>query len=316
VVPPRPVSVLNSGRDGGVAVALLDLGPMRSTHDRITLTIPDRSFVGRVVVAGSDTRRGRYTLLSATGIYDVGGAKRSRSTTAVFPPTDFRFLRIRATNVSRITGATVEGGEQDVRTVERDAKRLATRQAGRRTVHTLDFDFARVPVNEIRVSASSAQYDRPVVVEVSNDRFGRSWRVVATGRIQRFPGSTPGPIRVDTRARYLRVKIENGDDPPLEGIEVVATSRSYALVLEGDHPRPYQLLYGAPGVRAPSYEFARIPLSGDLVGGQLLPERPNRAFDVADEPFGERYRWLLQVALAAAALVVAAAGFLALRKRA
>jgi hypothetical protein len=36
---------------------------------------------------------------------------------------------------------------------------------------------------------------------------------------------------------------------------------------------------------------------------------------VPGEPFGERHRWLVQVALALAALVVAAAGFLAFRRR-
>ena len=312
----RPVRVLNSGREGPYAVALLDLGPRRAAHDRVVLETPDRDFVGRVVVFGADRRDGPFTRLSATGIYDVAGASRARSTTAVFPLIDFRYLRVRATGISRIAGASVARGQARGATVERAAKRISTRQSGSRTIVTLDFDHARVPVDEIRVSARTPRYDRAVVVSVSNDEFGRSFRVVSGGRISRFEGSSPSPIPVGARARYVRVAIENGDDPPLRDVRGRATSRSYALVLEGDHARPYRLLYGAPAVGPPSYEFARIPISGDLVGGTLLPERANPAFAEPEKPFGERHRWLIQVALAVAALAVAAAGFLALRRRA
>jgi hypothetical protein len=321
-LPPPPaggveqVTVLNSGRRGGFAVALLDLGPPRAIRDRIELDVPDRGFVGRAVVLGADRRAGPYTRLSATGIYDVRGARRARSTTAVFPPSDFRFLLIRASGVSRIEGATVSGAEGRPATVEREPRSATTRQSGRRTLVTLDFGYRNMPVDELRVSARTARYDRPVVVEASN--AARVWRPVAGGRISRFPGSSAGPIPLGVRARYVRVQIDNGDDPPLAGIEIEATSRSHALLLEGGHERPYRLHYGAPGVRAPNYEFARIPLDPDAatVRGELASERRNPAFDLPGKPFGERYRWLLQLALALAAIGVAAGGFLALRRRA
>lgn len=314
----EPVQVLNSGRRDGAAVALLDLGPGRASHDRIVLQVPDRNFVGRAVVLGANRPEGPFTRLSATGIYDVRGARRARSTTAVFPTSIFRYLEVRATGVTRIESATISRGAEPPRSVERTPRRTNIRQSGRRTVVTLDLGYRNVPVDEVRISAGTKRYDRPIVVETSNDRFGRRWVFAAGGRISRFEGSLPGPIPVGVRTRYVRVKIENGDDPALAGIRVEATSRSHAVVLEGGHEAPYTLFYGAPGVRAPSYEFARIPLDPKkpVQEGVLAAERVNPAFAVPEEPFGERYRWLLQVALAAAALVVASAGFLALRRRA
>jgi len=311
----EPVRVLNSGTEGGRAVALLDLGPRREVRDRVELDVPDRGFVGRVVVLGADRPEGPFRRLSATGIYDVRGAERARSTTAVFPATIFRYLLVRATGVSGIAGATVSGSEGRSPTVVRTPRRVATRRSGPRTVVMLDFASRNLPVDELRVSARSRRYDRPIVVEASND--GRSWRPVAAARISRFEGSSPGPIAIGVRARFVRLRIENGDDPPLVGLAVTATSRSRALVLEGGHPLPYRVLYGVPGLRAPDYEFARIPFAASrtTVTGVLGPERPNPAFEQPGEPFGERHRWLLQVALALAALVVAAAGFLAFRRR-
>jgi len=319
--PPRAASaesveVLNSGRESGRAVALLDLGPRREVRDRVELDVPDTGFIGRVVVLGAYGPEGPFTRLSATGIYDVRGAERARSTTAVFPATIFRYLLVRATGVSRVTGATVSGTEGRPPTVVRPARRIATRQSGPRTIVTLDFGNRNVPVDELRVSARSARYDRPIVVEATND--GRSWRLVAGARISRFEGSSPGPIAIGVRSRFVRLKIENGDDPPLVGVEVTATSRSRALVLEGGHALPYRLLYGAPGLQAPDYEFSRIPFapSRTTVTGVLGPDRANPAFEAPGKPFGERNRWLVQVALALAALVVASAGFLAFRRRA
>ena len=310
------VRVLNSGRQGGRAVALLDLGRRREVRDRVELDVPGRGFVGRVAVLGADRPEGPFTHLSTTGIYDVRGARRARSTTAVFPATIHRYLLLRATGVSRIDGAAVSGSEGRPPIVQRPARRITTREVGRRTIIRLDFGARNLPVEELRIFAGAKQYDRPVVIEASNN--SRSWRFAGGARISRFPGSAPGPIAIDVRARYIRVTIDNGDDPPLTGIRIEANSRSHAIVLEDGHPFPFRLLYGDPDLNAPDYEFARIPFppTRATVPGVLGAERANPAFDLPEQPFGERYRWLLQVALAAAALVVAAGGFLALRRRA
>ena len=70
--------------------------------------MPDREFVGEVEVLGSSTgAEGSYAALSETQIYAVRGAVAARSTTALFPSTDFRYLLVRARGVSRIDGATV-----------------------------------------------------------------------------------------------------------------------------------------------------------------------------------------------------------------
>ena len=312
----EPVLVLNSGRRGGAAVVLLDLGRRRALRDRVVLDVPDRDFVGRAVIRGSDRRHGPFTVLGATGIYDVSGAQRARSTTAVFAVTDYRFLEVRATGVTRITGATVARGAEQPYQVDRQPRRTTARTEGGRTVVTLDFGYRNVPVDELRITAATRRYDRQVVVEATNNRA--AWNFVSSGRVSRFQGSVPSPIPVGTSARFLRVTIDNGDDPPLEGIEVRALSRSYALVLEGGHRAPYTLYYGARGVRPPNYEFARLPLSNNarIDGATLTPERLNREFEFPERPFGERHGWIFSAALAAAALVVAVAGFLAMRRRA
>ena len=89
----RRVPVLNSGRQGRYAVALLDLGAQRRVRDRAVLDIPERGFVGRAVVLGADRRRGTvYAALEDRDLRHSGAAEPARSTLAVFPPSDFRYL--------------------------------------------------------------------------------------------------------------------------------------------------------------------------------------------------------------------------------
>lgn len=311
--------VLNSGTRAGAAVALLDLGSRPRLYDRIDLQIPTKNFVGRVTVSGSDRRDGPFTRLSTTGIYDIEGARSARSTTAVVPPSDFRFLALRATGARRIAGAVVTGAGDRQRVVRRRHALLDTPAGtGRRSVYLLDFGVPRLPVSELSVSSSTRVYERPVLVEGSDDR--RRWVLLTRARIFRFRGSRSAPVAFLSRSRYLRVTIENGDDSLLEGVRLETRGPSSAILLEPGHRPPFRLLYGGPEVQAPSYEFARIPAPAPAVvldPTQLGPERVNPSFVPPPDArsFAERNPRLIQGALALAALVLCAGGFLALRRR-
>lgn len=320
VAAPEAVPVLNSGRQGRFAIALLDLGARRRIRDRVALDVPDRSFVGRAEVLGADDRHGPFTRLSATGIYDVRGAHPARSTVAVFPPSDFRYLIVRATGISHIVGASVSGARERPRLLRRTVRSTSQRQDGTRTIVTLDLGFRNVPVDELRITAETARYERPVTILSSN--FRQRFVPLTAARIFRFPGSALAPIPIGAHRRYIRVEIANGNDAPLRGIEVSAWSRPRALLLEGGHPLPYTVYYGSPRANAPDYDFARLPTAvlglDRAVRGRLGPEHETLAFEPPPDTrsFGARNPGLVTGALAFAALALGAVGLLALRKRA
>lgn len=314
----REVALLNSGRIGKEAVALLDLGPAPAPYDRIDLDIAKPTFVGRVRVRGSDRRAGPYRLLSTTGIYSIQGARDARSTTAVVPRADFRFLEVGATNIPRIDGARVSGVGERPRLTQRRHASLGSKSVDGSTQFTLDLGTRQVPVTELTVSSSTPTYERPLRVEGANDL--ESFQLLADARIFRFRGSSSAPVSFDSRFRYLRVTIENGDDPPLEDVRLETRGPSRAVLLEPGHEPPFRVLYGGPGVEAPSYEFARIPPPAPrtlLSPAQLGPELVNEAFEPPPDtrPFTERHPALIQVALALAAAALVAGGFFALRKK-
>jgi hypothetical protein len=298
--PVRSLLVLNSGRVRGAATALVDRGPGRTIVDRLTLLVPDAEFVGSVTVSGSDDRR-TWAVLATTQIYSVGGAVPARSTTALVPPTDYRYLRLRATNVSRIDGVTVAAAPPQPRLV-----RLPVRVSTGAAVIVVDLG-RRVPVDELRIAAADPRYDRPFTVSTSR-------RVVAAGRLVRLgaPRTTVVPLAV--RARRLRIRIADGDDPPLRGLRVTVLQRPRTILLEAGHPRPFTVYYGG-SVAPPVYDYARLPVDPRAQPSALGAERRNTAYRVVDtRTFFARHRSLVTVALALGAAVVLAAGALALRR--
>jgi hypothetical protein len=317
---PRRITALNSGRHGPYAVALLDLGPERSVRDRLALEIPDENFVGRAEVLGSDRRDGPFTRLSATEIYDLrGGAQPARSTVAVLPPTDFRYLMVRAAGVDRIDGATVSGGGEQPPLIARHPRSASREEHGSRTEITLDFGYRNFPIDEVVVEARTARYDRPIEILGSND--GRRFVPVAAAEISGFPGSRPAPIGLNAQYRFLRIVVENGDDSPLAGIRTAAWSQSRALVVQGGRPGPYTLLYGNPAEVAPDYDYARLP--AEVLGldraftARLSAEHQNPEYEPPPDTrsFSARHPETIAAALALAALALGGVGLLALRSR-
>ena len=318
-VPSESVSLVARGRRDGTVTVVVDRGAVRPVIDRLELDIPDRVFVGSVEVQGSTTgAEGTYGALSTTPIYSVRGAVAARSTTAVFPPTDYRYLLIQARGVSQVTAARV-ARDSSRPPLERVDARSTRRDRSRATVVRLDLGHARVPVDGLRIHSSTPRYVRQVTVGGSND--GTTFTSLNAVEIARFPGVDLSTISLAARHRYLRVTIQNGDDAPLDGLRVTARAMSRPLLLAGGHKPPFRLLYGDATVPAPTYDFARLPAAATgferARHGILGAEGTNELFEAPGDTrtFFERNDYVIEIVLVVATIIVAAAGVLALRRR-
>ena len=287
----RPLPVLDRGRRGALAVARVRT-PV--PVDRVVLVVPDRRFVGTVFAYGSTDRR-TWTRVAASQIYSVDGSAPARSTTVLLPANDFRYLELRATHVSRIDGVLVSAADRT------PVRRIPARVRTRGATTTIDVGFANTPVDELRVTATTPRYDRPFTLTTRGGTVAGRLRGEAT-------------IELHARTRYLRLRIANGDDPPLRGLHVTAYARPRPLLVEGGHPRPLTVYYGAR-IAPPVYDFARLPLPGRPTPGALGPEHANPEFRLVDRrSVFARHHALVTAALAAAAALLVGAGALALRR--
>jgi hypothetical protein len=322
IAEPQPVSIplIDVGRENGVLVALLDLGTSRRVVNRINLQIPGSNFVGKVEVFGSDDRAS-YRSLGKTLVYDVRGATHSRSTVISFRSSDLRYLELRASGLPGITSATVSG--QGIKNPYRVWKPISTTRTERKatTVVTLDLGY-RLPVTLLDVRAATPVYERPLEILGSYD--GSHWLPLAEGRLFRFKGAAQDPISIDAQTRFLRLRIENGDDKPLGPIAVRVLAHPLTLYVKGGSPGPYRILYGSRSraLRAPDYDLARVPRSAlgldRAVSGRLGEERALAAPKAAAQAKSllDRYPWLIEAALALVAIAFGAAGFVAFRSKA
>jgi hypothetical protein len=301
----RNVPVFDAGRRGALAVARIDLGRAHAPIDRVTLQIPDTKFFSSATAYGSDDRR-VWTRLSTTEIYAVDGVAPARSTTLLLPPTRYRYLEVRAGHISRITGATVAGTESQL-----PLAGVPARVKVGDTVVVVDLRYRNVPVDQLRISSSTARYDRPFTVEAHGAE-------IAAGTLVRLGRPRQTIVPVSTRTRILRIRIVNGDDPPLRDVHVEVLARPRTLLVEGGHTRPMTIFYGGT-VRAPSYDYARLPSSALALDrarpGKLGAEQPNPEYAVVDtRSFFARHRSLVTAALVLAAAAVIGAASLALRR--
>jgi len=113
----------------------------------------------------------------------------------VFPPSDFRYLLVRASGVSRIDGATVSTAPSPARLIERHGTIRRTSFNPTRLV--LDLGCRNVPVDQLYLSAATPRYNRAATVEGSND--GRNWSELA-----RAPGCSVSHARSRRRSILRR----------------------------------------------------------------------------------------------------------------
>jgi hypothetical protein len=311
LLPPAPatverhVALLDQGRRGRFAVARIDLGPAHGIVSRITLEVPDHRFAGSVTVLGSDDRR-TWTRLSTTQIFSVQGARPARSTTALLPRSDFRYFELRAEGVTQIDGATIAG-----RPHEPALRALPAKVRVRPSVVTVDLGYRNVPVDSLVIATTSTRYSRPFTVLVRG-------RIVTSGDLVGAGGRTPTNVYLSVRTRFLQIRIGNGDNAPLRDLHVTALARPRTLLVEGGHAAPLTLYYGG-GIRAPEYDFARLPRSALDVDharpAALGAERANARYRPVDtRSFVARHRSLVTLALVLAAAAVIGAVALALRR--
>jgi hypothetical protein len=103
---------------------------------------------------------------------------------------------------------------------------------------------------------------------------------------------------------------------------VSALAEPRTLLLAPGFAPPYRLLYGDPALRAPSYDFAAVPPAELAVAraraGRLGAETRNPEFEPPADTrsFARRHPEVVQGALVLAAIAVAGAGLVALRRRA
>jgi len=236
-----------------------------------------------------------------------------------YPDTDYRYIRITVWD---------DGGNQllnlgaDIYIIEDTAGEIreipsvieAKTEKSDKTEFVIDLSHKNTPSTSIGFEITEANFKRLVTIYASNTNEAGSYREVGGGTI--YSINTP-TYSIDneilqysvTRARYLKITIENNNDPPLsiDAVTVVGVPEKITFYAEANSS--YYLYFRNSNVSPPSYDikewFSYLDLNS-LIEWNIKNIEDNTMYIPPGDgrPFTERYPALIWSAIALVLIVL------------
>lgn len=299
----------------------VDLNDAAALHNTIEILSPTIDFRREVVVEGSNDGTGWIVLADDQEIFDFTDKPRdfkARKMRISYPQSTLRQLRVQVVDSGDdpidVTGATVsyvtDISAQFVSypAIAEQFQDDAERQVSESIV---DLGQSGLPSSAVKIATDQTNFFRRVVVESSADRV--EWaglRVdgpIYSYDTPRFVGKDVTVIFPETTDRYLRVTIENEDNPPLSVREMEVSGIARKIVFQASPGKSYKIYYGNADARKPSYELAHILpylTTQGLQRATLGIEMENPHFEEKLLPLTERLPWLLPLTIGIALAAV------------
>jgi hypothetical protein len=285
----RP-TILNKSVSATGLEATLDLGG-RQTHNHLTIVTNQTNFKQRVRIETSDNGR-TWALARGDGyIFDFSQGERQVSELTVdYPVSNRRFVKLTIygwTSPDYLQSASLtyfsetNGIFDPVATVVPSVTEDAKTQS---TVLVADIGFSSVPHDRVQLSIDPGLFYRTVEIETSID--GKYWAYAGQGVISRtaeIEGTTLSfPEQWD---RYLRLRILNQDNPPLEIRRAIFSGVRRTVEFPATAAGQYVLYYGNADAKQPQYDFVHtMPDKSTPASAKLGAEEPNPAYQKPKPP--------------------------------
>ena len=325
--------------EGDFARATVAFGRrVRKNHVRVTLS--GNNYRRFAMLEGSEDSASWATIDTAWLFHFRDGGRLYDALIFRFPLNDFPYLRLTAYNMEdepeRIEIISVETSVYSVDESEGIPVDIVVtpvdpeEDEGNVTLFDIDTGFRNLPLRSLSIEtftpyfhrrfellgrdAITETYDRVAESAVDTGERPVPWTSIRNGVFHRIARDGRDVEHVTIEGlrrpyRYLRLRILNGDDAPLdlarEDIRVTRRPLS-SLVFELRLDAEYDLYFGNPKATAPNYDLGRAIEAigsremasvtvGEIMAFQGLPEPP---------PTGQRYKWLIRAVLIVAVAVM------------
>jgi len=335
-----------SGRQSSVTV---DFGA-KILKNRIGVDTAGLNFRRGVLVEASDDGQGWQKVREGAFLFRVaadaaGGSYDKRA--VALPESNHRYLRVTVYNgpddpeqveIRYVTAWQVVRDPPETSPVPVAGVQVGQKDKEHATEIVLDLGYRKLPLDELLLEFADADFFRRVSVAGRNCKVRtimtpvedgparhrtveEPWARITGGAIYRYGsgGSVDESLGLSLRGaryRYLRVRIENADDPPLSFDGASVTRLIYYLAFPPEGAADHALYFGNPSARRPSYDLAhyvdRLREAG-VTGSELGGAEPNPAYGPRERPvpWSEQHKWIIWIALLGA---LAALGFLVYRQ--
>jgi hypothetical protein len=245
--------------------------PPQTGRWTLVLDVPHAEFVARVRVEGVSGIATGDSLVDGS-VFRLGRAPRAEKLRLPLPVFSGDRLRVALESEHRTwldpkfhlesAGVFERGGRIAV-----PLENVSTRHDAGKTVVTLVRPRGIVP-DLLRIDTLTGNFDREI--EVWDEGSGRGAGVLGSGSAFRVETVVPvGEREIRLRPATgdrLRVEIDDGDSPPLEGVRFEAVVRQPALIFSLSAGQPATLRFGGGRAHRPRYDLAGLFPPGGATG--------------------------------------------------
>lgn len=250
-------------------IITLDLGESAPPVNVVRFGLGGEGFRATVIVEEVATVGGTGRVVTTDKVYRRGAGFVKDAVT--FPPSKQRYLRL-----------TIQREEGKLPTIERISTwreleipltlitaptKLSRKEDYKHRLTILNLDPGKLTrdLREAVFEVGEPRFSRSITIEVVPTTPLPGEKPVYTetswDRLNREKPGAPVKLPIDIySARYLRIKIENGDDRPLSISSVKLFRIRRGLVFEADPAQKYELWYGRKNAPRPTYDLAKLPL--------------------------------------------------------
>lgn len=321
-----PGRMFDSGTlPGGGSRAVFEV-PDGTEHCELTLDVKGQGpFLRRTQIETGVTQDDLQVVASGAIVYSIGvDGRRFERARLAYPQSIARYVRVTLEPDADAEPTEIKGARFGCLTplarAPRDGQPLsivsqAPDPESNSTFVVLDVGQAGLPIERLDLTVKSpAELVRRVQIQSSS--FEQVWPAVGSGVLYRVAGSSPTEdLTLSVRPakkRWFRLKIENGDNPPLDVSAVQGSWPRHEVLFRTSSPGPVRLYIGSKDAYAPKFDLQDImrrrTTRPDYRETTLSALADNPVFGRPDAaravPITERYRGPIGVALAVILLLL------------
>ncbi len=304
---------------GQATTFMVDLGSSGLLHSRITINTSSENFRRGVEVYTSDDADS-WQLINAKGqifdFTDEANGVKSQYTTVEYPESARRYLRVVINDLGEaplaIHSVSVERQVvEKARTITyAPTYQISENSADKSTDIVTDLGSSGIPTSGGELKTADDIFSRGVVIYASNDK--KSWSLVGTSYIfsidtPKFSGANLKFSYAESRDRYIKVSILNGDDRPINFSGMTLSGIVRSIIFKPLSGRHYFLYLGNPEAVKPEYDiekFAGYLDASKLSEAAAEPAGVNTSYTAPLLSFTERFPNILNLALVGIVLLL------------
>lgn len=313
--------ILNLGSVHGHTEFDLDANG-NAEYDRIRLRLDAHDFVATAAVSGGNTLGKTDVELPSSTLYDFRQQQLGSNFQLKLPASSFRYLHVRLSpgiRPAQVQGATVI----NLREQQASWTRIGSCAAPQSQQHATTIVCTlpeKVPLNRVTLQVPPAQgnFHRIVTIqdpagvqicrcEITRVRINRGGTLVTNENLA---------LNLSGNYRQITIRIDNGDNPPLDLISVQPWSSERRVYFDPQGKSELRLYYGDPQLSPPIYDYARFfHADASAEPAQLGPGSHNPQYSPRPDarPWSERHSVILWSAMLIAVLILAGLALRGLR---